>query len=91
MFTVTDAAGVCLAERLVEKDAEEDVALRFVRQRERRGWTLELDKPRPADITFLNEGRIVLVLDERSSHLLRNKMLDTRETEMGPRLRLRGA
>ncbi len=33
---------------------------------------------------------LVLVLDEQSSQLLRNKMLDIRETDEGPRLRLRG-
>jgi len=29
---------------------------------------------------------MVLLLDQQSSHLLRNKMLDVRETDEGPRL-----
>ena len=91
MLTVTDAAGACLAGRLVKKGAGIDAALRFCRRRKRHAWTLRLDKPCPSDATFSHEGRIVLVLDERSSHSLRNRMLDVRETDEGPRLRLRGA
>ncbi len=90
MLTVTKAAGVRLAEKLVKKSAGDDVALRFTRQEKRRRWTLRLDKPCASDGTFSHEGRIVLVLDEQSSQLLRNRMLDTPETGEGPRLRLRG-
>jgi len=90
MFTLTEAAGVRLAEKLAKKSAGDDVALRFIRQRKRRRWILRLDKRCPSDTTFSHEGRIVLVLDEQSSQLLKNRMLDTRETDEGPRLRLRG-
>ena len=90
MFTLTEAAGARLADKLVRKSAGEDVALRFVRQAEPRRWSLRLDKPCPSDATFSHEGRIVLVLDEQSSQLLTNRMLDIRETDDGPRLRLRG-
>ena len=91
MLTVTEAAAGRLAEKLANKSAGDDFALRFIRQEKRRRWTLRLDKFCPSDATFSHEGRIVLVLDEQSSHLLRNRMLDTRETDEGPRLRLRGA
>jgi hypothetical protein len=80
-----------LADKLAQKSVGDDVALRFTRQDHRRGWTLRLDKPVPSDATFSHEGRIVLVLDEQSSRLLRNRMLDIRESDEGPRLRLRGA
>jgi len=91
VLTVTEAASARLADRLANKSADDDVALRFIRQEKRPRWTLRLDKHSPSDTTFSHEGRIVLVLDEQSSHLLRNRMLDTRETDEGPRLRLRGA
>ena len=91
MFIMTKAAGARLADRLAKQSAGEDVAMRFNRHRKRRGWTLRLDKPCTSDATFFHNGRIVLVLDERSSHSLRNRMLDVRETDEGPRLRLRGA
>jgi Fe-S cluster assembly iron-binding protein IscA len=91
MFTLTEAAGARLADKISKKSVDVDIALRFVRQGERRGWTLQIDKPCPSDVTFLHEGRIVLVLDEPSSQLLRNRMLDIRETDEGPRLQLRGS
>jgi len=90
MLTLTEAAGARLTEKLVKKNAGKDVALRFIREGEPQRWTLQFDKHGPADVTFLHAGRIVLVLDEKSSHLLRNRMLDMRDTEEGPRLRLRG-
>jgi len=90
MFTLTAAAGARLAQKLAKKSAGDDVALRFTRRGKPRGWTLRLDKPFPSDATFTHEGRIVLVLDERASQMLRNRMLDVRDTDEGPRLRLRG-
>jgi hypothetical protein len=87
---MTDAAGARLARRLVKKNAADDVAVRFVRDAKRKGWAIELDTARPSDVTFSHEGRLVLLLDEASSVLLKNKMLDERETDEGPRLRLRG-
>lgn len=90
MFVLTQAAGIRLADKLAKKSAGDDVAVRFVRRRKRRGWAVQYDKPSPSDATFVHEGRVVLVLDEASSRLLRNKMLDIRETDEGPRLRLRG-
>jgi len=89
MLTLTEAAGVCLADKLAKKSAGGDSAVRFIRRRKRRGWTLRVDKPGPSDATFSHEGRIVLVLDEESSQMLENRMLDTRETDEGPKLRLR--
>ena len=91
MFILTEAAGARLAEKLAKKSAGTDRALRFIRQEKPRRWTLRLDTPCSSDATFCHEGRIVLVLDEQSSRLLSNRMLDTRETDEGPRLRLRGA
>lgn len=90
MLTLTDAAGACLADRLAKKGAGGDEALRFLRRRKRHGWMLRLAKPGPTDATFSHDGRIVLVLDEQSSKLLNDRMLDIKQTDKGPRLRLRG-
>lgn len=89
MFNLTEAAGARLADKLAKKSAGDDDVLRFTHQEKSRRWTLRLDKPLASDTALSHEGRIVLVLDEKSSHLLRNKMLDIRETDGGPRLRLR--
>ncbi len=89
MLSLTEGAGARLADKLAKKSGGDDVALRFIRQEKRRRWTLRLDRPCSSDATFSHGGHIVLVLDEQSSHLLRNRMLDIRETDEGPRLRLR--
>jgi Fe-S cluster assembly iron-binding protein IscA len=89
MLTVTEAACTRLADKLAKKSADDDVALRFVRNKEKQGWALQLDKACPSDVSFSHEGRIVLVLDQRSSQLLRNRLLEVRETDEGPKLRLR--
>lgn len=90
MLTVTQAARVRLAEKLEGKQSAANRALRCVRHQTRAGWTFRLDKVVATDVAFAHDGRTVLVLDEKSSEMLRNKMLDIRETDEGPRLRLRG-
>lgn len=90
MLTLTEAGGARLADKLVQKKAGEQIALRFVRHGSRPGWTFRLDRPSPSDTTFTYRGRVVLVVDEVSSHSLRNRLLDVRETDDGPRLRLLG-
>ena len=49
-----------------------------------------LDHPRPADETFIHEGKKVLVLNERASKGMANMTLEVANTEVGPRLKLRG-
>jgi Fe-S cluster assembly iron-binding protein IscA len=90
MLTITDGARERLARKLADKQTDDAISLRFVRNRKRRGWLLRLDNERPSDVTVLHQGRTLLVFDQKSSHLLRNKMLDVRDTDEGPRLRLRG-
>ena len=90
MLTVTEAAGARLAHKLAHRKAGKGIALRFVWDEDRGGWSVRSDNARPSDVTFSHEGRTVLVLDEHSSHLLRNRLLDVQETDAGPRLQLRG-
>lgn len=90
MLTLTEAAGARMALRLAKKKAGDDVGLRFVREMARRGWSVRMDNAGPSDVTFSHQGRMVLLLDQQSSHLLKDKMLDVRETDEGPRLRFRG-
>jgi len=81
MFTVTKAAGARLALKLEKKEAGQDAAMRFVRDEERAGWSVLVDKACETDIAFSHNGRKVLVVDEEASHLLRNKILDIKEAD----------
>ncbi len=88
MFTVTEEAGARLASKLEKK--EPGMALRFVRDDERGGWAVRPDKATKTDTAFAHKGHNVLVIDEESSDLLKNKILGIKETDEGPRLRLYG-
>lgn len=87
MLTVTETASVRLAEKLVRKRADDDVALRFVRMQ--RGWKLDLDTPTSDDVLFTHQGRTVLVLDAEAARLLVDQTLDTKDSPAGSRLHLR--
>lgn len=89
MLTVTVAARARLARKLVRKKCTAEQALRFVRDDERSRWSMEVDTITDSDVLYAHEGRTVLVLDEEASRRLRNRMLEVRETDEGPRLRLR--
>ncbi len=89
MLTVTKAASARLARKLDKKKASDKVALRFIRDNDRGGWLIRRDRTTLSDVSFLHEGRTVLILDEKSSRLLSNKILDEQETDEGLRLRLR--
>lgn len=87
MLTVTKPALDRLSHRLAHRKAAHDVALRFTRRDG--GWKLGPDQERPGDVTFANDGRNVLLLDETASKAMTNMTLDVRKTDAGPRLRLR--
>ena len=89
MLTVTDAARARLARKLRSKNPPANRALRFARNDGRPTWGIHLDKIDNADVVYAHEGRTVLVVDEQASQMLNNKVLYVRETEEGPRLRLR--
>jgi len=86
MLTVTAAALDRLSTKLARKKADDDVALRFTRRPG--GWRLRLDRAAPADKTFTHEGRNVLLLDKDVARAMTSMMLDVRDTDKGPRLRL---
>ncbi|MEK6798168.1 MAG: hypothetical protein AABZ12_04320 [Planctomycetota bacterium] len=88
MLTVTTAALDRLSTKLAGKKAADDSAMRFTRKPG--GWKLHFDHPRPADETFIHEGKKVLVLNERASKGMANMTLEVANTEVGPRLKLRG-
>jgi hypothetical protein len=85
MLTVTEQAGARLVQMLGESPSESVV--RIVRRRRR--LKLRRDRARPDDATFAHAGRVVLVLDEQVSQSLASRILDIRQTETGPRLRLK--
>jgi hypothetical protein len=87
MFTVTAAALDRLSRRIAQKKPTDGVALRFTRREG--GWRLRLDRARPADTEFTHDGRSVLLLDASVSQAMANLTLDVRNTDSGPRLRLR--
>lgn len=86
MFTVTEAAGVRLAGKLVRKQASADAAMRFTKKG--RTWKLRVDKPAASDVAFAHAGRTVLVLDAKAAELLIDRTLDVHHTPAGPRLSL---
>ena len=87
MFNVTEPALNRLSRRLAHKEAAEGVALRFTRRAG--GWKLGPDQTRPGDVTFAHDGRDVLLLDETTAEAMANMTLEVRNTDAGPRLRLR--
>lgn len=87
MLTVTPGARERLTRKLAHKKAGEDEAMRFTRKPG--GWKLSVDRARPADTAITYQGRIVLLLDKATSRAMTNATLDVKDTNAGPRLRLR--
>ncbi len=85
MLTITEQAGARLVQLLGES-ANQSV-IRIVRRKRR--LKLRRDHARADDATFAHAGRVVLVLDEQVSQSLAARTLDIRETDTGPRLRLK--
>jgi hypothetical protein len=65
----------------------ENAVLRIVRQDQR--LRLRLGIVRPGDQTFVHDGRVVLAIDERLGTKLGQRQIELRETDDGPRLRLK--
>ncbi len=89
MLTVTKSALGRLSDRLSRREAADDVALRFTRLDGR--WKLGQDQVRPGDVKFAHDGRNVLLLDKAAAKAMAHMTLDVRQTDAGPRLRLRRA
>lgn len=86
MLNVTPAARERLTQKLANKKANEDEAMRFTRKPG--GWKLSVDCARPADTAVIHEGRMVLLLDKVASKAMSKATLDVHDTNEGPRLRL---
>jgi Fe-S cluster assembly iron-binding protein IscA len=87
MLTVTDAAYSRLCEMLA--DYPDDVAVRIVR---RDGHTkMRPGRVHSGDEVFEQKGRVLLLVDRKTAKHVENRSLDLRETDGGPRLRLRPA
>lgn len=87
MLTVTTEALERLCQKLARKRAANDVALRF--RRTAGHWKLRFDRARPDDATFTHDGRNVLLLDKAAANAMNHLTLTVRDTEAGPRLKLR--
>lgn len=85
MLTMTPSAGARLT--LLLDGQSNDAVCRIVRLdrrlKLRKGHVCENDR------TFTHDGRVVLAVDEKVSAALESRKLDVRETERGPRLKLR--
>ncbi|MHC4442934.1 MAG: hypothetical protein ACYTF1_14435 [Planctomycetota bacterium] len=86
MLTVTESASGHLANLLVEAEAPEDVAVRFIL--EGQGLAMALDNERPEDEKFDHDGKTILLLDNQISELLADKNLDIETDDDGPQLAL---
>lgn len=87
MIIVTAQALERLSQKLERKRAPHDKAWRFRYSAGR--WKLHLDRARPDDATFMHQQRKVLLLDLAAASAMDALTLTTRETDTGPRLRLR--
>jgi hypothetical protein len=87
MLTVTESAGAYLGQLLVDHDASEEVAVRFLLVGEQ--LRPMLDNIRPGDVMFEHEGKTILVLDEPLSERLTDNTLDLKEAGDGIHLSLR--
>ncbi|MFA9476826.1 hypothetical protein ACERK3_00835 [Phycisphaerales bacterium AB-hyl4] len=86
MLIMTHTAAEHLRQLLLEADAPEGAAARFVAGPE--GLSLHLDKQRSGDEAYEHDGRTVLLVDEQISELLNDRTLDLEETDDGPALTL---
>ncbi len=66
MLTVTYTAAEHMAYRLSEYEVRDDVVLRMKSTKD--GIEMQPDKIRPGDETFDHNGKVVLVLDQQTSH-----------------------
>jgi Fe-S cluster assembly iron-binding protein IscA len=87
MLTVTPTARTRLSEML--EGRPDHVAARIVVGDGR--MKLRPGTHRPGDEVLEHEGRAVLLLDEKIAERLEARTLDVRDTENGPKLRLRRA
>ena len=85
MLQVSMPAAARMAHLLNAKP--ENAVLRIVRRDQR--LRLRLGTVRPGDQTFAHDGRVVLALDERLGTKLTFGQIELRETDEGPRLRLK--
>lgn len=55
----------------------------------RAGWKLRLDRVRPDDTAYDQDGRDVLIVDAAVGKAMASRILDVISTEAGARLKLR--
>ncbi len=85
MLHVSTSAAARMAHLLNAKPNH--AVLRIVRRDQR--LKLRLGIVRPGDQTFVHDGRVVLALDERMGTRLASGQLELKDTDEGPRLRLK--
>ena len=85
MLQVSTHAATRMAQLLNAKP--ENAVLRIVRRDQR--LRLRLGTVRPGDQTYVHDGRVILALDKSIGTTLSLRQLELRQTDDGPRLRLK--
>ena len=84
MLNASDAACAFISELLTASEAPDESAVRFELDEDQ--LSMKLDEEKPGDVTFLHEGKTVLLVDAEMSEVLDGKTLDVEDTEKGPQL-----
>ena len=87
MLKVSIPAAARMAQLLSAK--ADDAVLRIIRSKDR--LRLRLGRMHPGDQTFAHNGRVVLAIDQRVGSSISLRQLDIRQTDTGPRLRLKSS
>lgn len=85
MLKVSTPAAAQLAQLLNPR--ANDAVVRIIRRKNR--LRLRWSLVRPGDQTFAHDGRVVLALDDRMGKSLSKRQLEVRQTDAGPRLRMK--
>ncbi len=86
MLNVSEAACAYLSKLLSESDVPDDVSARIIIEGNQ--MSLQPDDEKPGDVTFVHEGKPVLVIGENISQSLSGKTLDVKDSEEGLQLTL---
>ena len=88
MVLVTNRAAKVLRATLLKADPEPDQTLRLVATPEGR-FRLRLDRERKGDQVAKAAGEKILVMSPDAAETLSGAVIDTRDTEEGPKLAIR--
>ena len=86
MLTVTKSASAYMAQMLAEDGATGDTVLRIISKDNY--LSMVMDEPKPDDVTFSCQGKVILVFDKDLSSILEELKFDLKDTDEGAELSL---